>query len=276
MMRWQDVSTLNRKWSQTWLAGLGGGVFEGGNVLLPKSGVGQAEPPGGSLFWWNIQVNANDQLDQLGREQVELTEKPDVPTCAAVQWLLRHMPDDAYFREFLETPENRQLVAAGCAAATEGLETIPVPKLAGGGEPPPEPEPSPPPPADTAPVDVGACSGGTCDCYVYEGDQGEHIAFFQAELNEALIRAGYEPIEETGVYDAATCGAVFELGGRFKPTYPAICDNVEGEWLVPLECPDMVLPRQAGEAKSSKAGMFAIGGLLLAAGVGTAYWVSRR
>lgn len=271
-MVWQDMSNLNRKYNAAWLAGLGGGVFDGGSVLTParpRRSVGAA-PPGGETFWWNIQVNINDHLAQLDREEVEVTEKPDVPTCAALQWLLEHMPSDAYFREFVEEPENRKLIDEGCRSATEGMETLPVPKsTSSSAEPEEQPQDEEQDPVEQ-PV-VSACDGGRCDCYVHENDSGDHIAFLQEELNEALADAGFEPISVTGVYDAATCGAVFELGGSFRPSYPDLCTNPEGEWIVPLECPEMVMPK-----KSSRASMFAVGGLVLAAGLGAAYWVSKR
>lgn len=124
---------------------------------------------------------------------------------------------------------------------------------------------------------VSACTASGCECYVYEGDSGPHIQNLQTQINAALDAAGYLPIEVTGVYDKATCGAIFTLGGSFDPEYPAICTNVEGEWVVPLQCHDMVLPKKPTEAGGpSRASMFAVGGLLLAAGLGAAYWMSKR
>lgn len=260
--QWQDMASLNRKYNSMYMAGLG----------ATGRGLG-AEPPGGSNFWWNIQVNVNDWLGELGRERIEETEEPDVPTCAALQWLLEHMPEDAHFREFVDEPANRQYIDAGCSEATAGMETLPVPSPVDAEESNDEPSPPEPSAEEPKPVESSdeACSDGTCDCYVFEGDRGEHIAWLQKQLNAALDAEGYEPIEVTGVYDPATCGAIFELRGSFEPDYPALCDNVEGEWVVPLECPDMVLPK-----KTSKASLFAIGGLVLAAGLGAAYWVSKR
>lgn len=264
-MRWQDVSNLNAKWDAAWLSGLGGGVFDGGSVLQPRA-VGATDVPGGNTFWWNIQQNVNDQLDQLGRELVEVTEKPDVTTCAALEWLWLkgNMPEDAYFKTFLDDPANGTLVKQGCAAATDGVQTLPVPAPAGG---------SAPAPAPTAHPSAAPCQDGACDCYVNEGDEGPHIEFLQQQLNQALDAAGFERIPVTGKYDDPTCGAVFQLGGSFEPEYPTLCNNVEGEWIVPLKCPNMVLPKKKG---SSKASMFAVGGLVLAAALGGAYWVSQR
>lgn len=275
-MQWQDMASMNRKYNSMYMAGLGGGVFDGGSVILPasrKRAVGAA-PTGGETFWWNIQVNVNDQLDQLGREQIPITQKPDVPTCAALQWLLEHMPQDAYFREFLADATNKAIVSQGCHEATAGMDTLPVPPAAGGDTAPAAAPTAPDAPASVTTPTGAPCVNGSCDCYVNQGDEGEHITFLQHQLNAALDAAGYEGIPVTGVYDDATCGAVFTLGGSFEPPYPGLCSNPEGEWVVPLKCPDMVLPQK--KTGSSKASMFAVGGLVLAAGLGAAYWVSKR
>ncbi len=279
-MVWQDWSHLNKKYADVWMAGLGGGVFDGGDVLqsqpmmgLGASGLGAMSSGDTEL----LQTLLNYELVAQGRSEIAVTAAWDQATCVALTFLLQQyqaMPNpptvDSTGGWIIDIwNENKAAILAACEAV----------KTATTAPPPPPPTPTTTP---TGPGNGGAattvtgdpCDATGCDCYVFEGNAGPHITDLQQQLNVSLEANGYEGIEATSVYDKATCGAIFELGGSFRPTYPAICTNVEGEWLIPLECPGMILPTKKGGM--GRAGMFAIGGLVLAAGLGGAYWIAQR
>lgn len=278
-MVWQDFSHLNKKYADAWLSGLGdAGVFDTGNVLTPKrGGMGL-----GALSFAQVQTLQdllNLENDYRDRPYIQVTGTWNNETCLTVMYFVSLLQQgeqvDPFLYDFLYNNEND--IAAACTALSQ--QPPPGPGPAPAPSPPapgPGPAPAPSPNEDTTmPSNVSACNESGCDCYVNEGDQGPHLTSLQAELNAALDQAGYDPIPQSGVYDKETCGAIFELQGSFVPTYPPSCTNVEGEWIVPLQCPDMVRPTKKGGG-TSRASMFAIGGLLLAAGLGGAYWLSKR
>lgn len=294
-MVWQDWTSLNKKYNDAWLAGLGdAGVFGGGNTLQPRAaaaGVGALLTPKtgaglGALSFSQVQTLQdllNIENQYRSRPLIEVTGQWDNATCLTVYYytdiLLQGGQVDPFLYDFLYN--NEVAIAAACQQVSQAGQA-PQPPPTTTTEPPPASDSTSPPittsggGAAVPTTTVDPCSASGCDCLVYEGDAGPHIENLQQQLNAALDANGYEPIPVTSTYDKATCGAIFELGGSFMPTYPAVCNNVEGEWVVPLQCPDMVIPKKKGEGGTSRASMFAIGGLLLAAGLGTAYWVSKR
>ena len=115
----------------------------------------------------------------------------------------------------------------------------------------------------------------TCDCeLVYEDDTGPHIAHFQEALNVHLAEQGFDPVPITSAWDALTCGANYAVRDTF--TY----DPATNPWCpygtnfnFPYRCERMIVPEKK---VGSRAGMFAVGGLVLAAGLGGAYWIAQR
>jgi hypothetical protein len=65
------------------------------------------------------------------------------------------------------------------------------------------------------------------------------IGVLQQQLNAVLVANGYKPIPVTNVWDAATCGAMFELGGKFSPRPSSACPHY---YSVPLSCPTVTKP----------------------------------
>jgi hypothetical protein len=266
MMVWQDWSNLNKKYNDAWLAGLGGlrglGAMGGGDIEL-------------------LQTLINGELEDRQQPLLTVTSVWDAPTCDALTALLQEYaaatpaPPQASTAGWIIDiwNANQQEILAACETVAGQVQTT-TPTT-----PSTTPAPSTTPGAT---VPMAACTAAGCDCYVYEGDVGPHITDLQQQLNAALDAHGYEGIVATGVYDKETCGAIFELGGSFRPDFPGThCStDMTQEWLIPLECPDMVLPKKKGAAPNgggmSRAGMFAVGGLVLAAGLGAAYWVAQR
>ncbi len=124
-------------------------------------------------------------------------------------------------------------------------------------------------------------------CEFNYGDSHPQIALLQQQLNLALTTGGYNPIPVTGIYDAATCGAIFELRGTFDPTPSQLCPQ---GWDVPFSCaqsvtptkrsaqPPTLTPTQPAPAptkrKVSTAALIG-GGALLAAVIGGAIYATK-
>lgn len=113
-------------------------------------------------------------------------------------------------------------------------------------------------------------------CNFEYGDAHPQVSSLQSQLNSALDKAGYKPISVTGVYDAATCGAIFTLGGSFKAVASATCPS---GWIVPLDCPDKSLPKKKDEPGGTKTGTataWMLGGLVGAAALAGLYFSKKR
>ena len=306
MMVWQDWTSLNKKYNDAWLAGLGGGVFDSGSVL--GIGLGQtAAEDLSNIIWWG-QIWTNEQLAALGLRPIQADGVMRPEFCGALSYLVEmamaqlvtlneEFTDWAgeygHIVEPLCTPlaKPAPLTASGQPAVvpttTQQTQTQPQTQTTAPTQTPVyDSPPTTPPTTTTTPTTpapgaaMQACKTQpngtvTCDCYIYEGDTGPHIEHYQQALNAALVAADYEPIVVTGAWDKETCGAVFTLYGSFTydPMDNPYCQGQD--FIFPVECPGMILPTKSG-AKTSRASMFAVGGLLLAAGLGTAYWVSKR
>lgn len=77
------------------------------------------------------------------------------------------------------------------------------------------------------------------ECVINFGQTYTEIGVLQRQLNEVLAQNGYQPIPITNMWDAATCGAMFELGGKFSPRPSSSCPHY---YSVPLSCPTVVKP----------------------------------
>ena len=77
------------------------------------------------------------------------------------------------------------------------------------------------------------------ECVVNFGQKFGEIGVLQQQLNEVLAQNGYTPIPITNMWDAATCGAMFELGGKFSPRPSSACPHY---YSVPLSCPTVTKP----------------------------------
>jgi len=177
-------------------------------------------------------------------------------------------------------PKCYLLNPAGCDAAAAQAAQAP-------------PPPPPSTPGMTPMPESNACfihSDGleTCDCYVRPGDRGPHIRHFQEAINVALQAAGYAPIAVTGVWDAATCGAQYTLGGSFRYDVDANqwCDGQD--FIFPGDCPQVTMPTRVTaptlepaaptgtKRKMSTAAIVGIGGLLAAAIGGGVYYAKTK
>jgi len=257
-MSWLDVTGLNRKWDDVVLQGIGAGIHGMGSVLNPvnaRRGVGAVD----TNTVWMAQMFLNEELRKRGMAPVRDDGVMDPTVCGALVFVLERVRAgetvDQGFADFMK--ENGRAFDSACTnvaldppEAIEGGYGAPLP--------PPTPEPEGP----------GERNVDWIDCWISQGDTGPHVVDLQHKINQALLSAGFEAIPETGVFDAATCGAMFELGGSFSPPI-AECPA----WVVPHECPDMTMPRKSGNVKM---GAFAVGGLLVAVGLGGAYWLSNR
>jgi hypothetical protein len=79
------------------------------------------------------------------------------------------------------------------------------------------------------------------ECVINFGQRYGEIGILQQQLNDTLTANGYQPIPVTNVWDAATCGAMFALGGRFSPRASGACPNA---YSVPLTCPAVDAPNK--------------------------------
>lgn len=77
------------------------------------------------------------------------------------------------------------------------------------------------------------------ECVINFGQTFAEIGVLQQQLNATLVANGYKPIAVTNVWDAATCGAMFALGGKFSPKASASCPHY---YSVPLSCPSVTSP----------------------------------
>ena len=278
-MQWIDVSAMNAKWDDAWLSGLGGGVFGLGSTITPKP-VGQTPPA--TLSYGQIQTLQdllNVENDYRERAYIQVTGSFDAATCLTVIYYVELLKAGDKVDQFLfDMLSNWELaIAAGCAASQAAPPSLPPPGPTG-----PTPGPGPTTGPALTPVPGTDCfvhtSDGstTCDCeYVELGSAGPHIEHFQQALNLRLVEQGYDPIPVTGVWDVYTCGANYairDVGAWYDPGTNPWC-VYGGSFNFPYECEGMIVPKKPG---ASRAGMFAIGGLVLAAGAGAAYWVSKR
>lgn len=77
------------------------------------------------------------------------------------------------------------------------------------------------------------------ECVINFGQTYSEIGVLQQQLNDVLAQNGYKPIPITNRWDAATCGAMFELGGKFSPRPSSACPHY---YSVPLSCPTVTKP----------------------------------
>jgi hypothetical protein len=77
------------------------------------------------------------------------------------------------------------------------------------------------------------------ECVINFGQKFAEVGVLQEQLNATLVANGYKPIPVTNVWDAATCGAMFALGGKFSPKASASCPH---HYSVPLSCPTVTKP----------------------------------
>jgi LPXTG-motif cell wall-anchored protein len=148
-------------------------------------------------------------------------------------------------------------------------------------------------PSDSTAAPVAPSSGGTSPpagpaadpCFLALNQKSNIADDLQDALSTALTAAGYNAIPQTGVYDSATCGAMFklhELGISFHPVLPSLpagCTSIRFD----LDCPNMVLPAKIADAphvgpttgKSSSATAWMLGGFVVAA-VGAGLYMSKK
>jgi len=77
------------------------------------------------------------------------------------------------------------------------------------------------------------------ECVINFGQKYAEIGLLQQQMNATLASNGYKPIPVTSAWDAATCGALFELGGKFSPRSSSGCPHA---YSVPLTCPTVARP----------------------------------
>ena len=105
------------------------------------------------------------------------------------------------------------------------------------------------------------------ECVINFGQRSSEIGLIQSQLNDVLAQNGYTPIPVSQVWDAATCGAMFELGGKFSPQASPACPNF---YSVPLSCPVVAKPVKVATSPLSVAlpigiaAVLGIGALVLA------------
>jgi len=135
------------------------------------------------------------------------------------------------------------------------------------------PQPWPTPAKASAPPGPQPAPSTAEDCKFVYGSAHGQLKAVQLELNTFLDAQGYQAIPVTGVYDAATCGAIFSMKGFFKPTPSALCPD---GWEVPFECPGSFPPKKKGEPtppheKTSTSMAWMLGGLIGAAAIAGLY-----
>jgi hypothetical protein len=102
------------------------------------------------------------------------------------------------------------------------------------------------------------------ECVINFGQKFAEIGVLQQQLNATLVANGYQPIPVTNTWDAATCGAMFELGGKFSPSASPSCPHY---YSVPLSCPSVSKPVKPGVALPKQANLLLPLGIAALAGV---------
>lgn len=259
-------------------------VAQGGSYTAPASSPAPAPSGGGlpaglSAEDWKSMVQGfafvvNDILEELGYSTVRFDGVVDGKMCGAVDFIAKQIGAGArpgsgqafadMVRERIGTTDFGTILTQACRGATPWVAPV---KVGGGAPavPPPRPQqPPPPPPLPDEPGDE--------QCWVEFSDRSPAIRKLQIELNAALDAAGYEGIPVTGQYDPSTCGGVFVMKGSFKPSPATGC----AQFVIPLECPEMEIPRKKGGEKSGFSTAWMLGGFAVAAAIATAVSLRKK
>jgi hypothetical protein len=212
-----------------------------------------------------FQFIVNDILQEMGYGTIRMDGVTDATVCGAVDFIAKAIGSGArpesgqVFAAALKEPIGNSTFGALLTMSCMGMKPWSVPVKGGAVVGP------------TKPADVP----GTFEVCEFDfGSAHPQVKAMQTDLNAALDAAGYESIAVTGVYDAATCGAVFTLGGSYRPAPSTACPD---NWTVPFDCPNKVLPKKKGgeTTKTGTSMAWMLGGLVGAA-VLTGLYVSMK
>lgn len=174
------------------------------------------------------QTMLNTWLVSVGFNPIQVTGKWDGPTCGAGQLMAKTLPDSDPTKVALAAvlTKIKPLLGMPC-----GVTVQPV-----------APTRTVSPVQTPVPITSTTTSAPKVDpCTINFGTKNAVVTEMQGYLNKLLDKNGYLPIPVTGVWDAASCGAVYTLSGQFDP-YIAACKG--GYWTVPASCPQKVLPKK--------------------------------
>ena len=179
------------------------------------------------------QTMLNKWLVSVGYRPIAVTGVWDGPTCGAGQLMTRTLPDSDPSKIALAAVLAKIKPVLGMPCGVTVTPTAPSRPVVV----------VPPAPVPTASPSVRSSSlpplNRDGECVVNFGQRFAEIGALQQQLNATLVANGYKPIPITNVWDAATCGAMFELGGKFSPNASGACPNY---YSVPLTCPTVTKP----------------------------------
>lgn len=213
------------------------------------------------------QTLLNKWLVSVGYTPIPVTGKWDPATCGAGALMDRTLPatDPTKVAIGAVLAKIKPLLGMPCSVTVQPvMPSKPVEAVT-----------RPPPPKPAAPPVSSARSSALPplnrdgECVINFGQKFAEIGVLQAQLNAVLAQNGYQPIPVTNVWDAATCGAMFELGGKFDPKATAACPHF---YSVPLSCPTVAKPKKA----TAQASMMLPIGIAALVGLGALVYAKKK
>ncbi len=199
----------------------------------------------GRALMVQLQGLLNQALIRFGYQPILVSGKWDGPTCGAGATVNPLLPLGDALRTQIGNLTAQVIAALGkpCGSTIAGVTpvkaavAVPVPSPA-----PPKPVSPPPKPA---PPTYNARTGlpplnRDGECVLDYGSRYAEIGDLQRQMNTTLAANGFAPIAVTNVWDAATCGAMFALQGKFSPKASKSCPHY---YSVPMSCPTSTAPK---------------------------------
>lgn len=217
-------------------------------------------------------------LTSIGYAPIAVTGAWDPATCGAAilmdKTLANTDPNKAPVASLLA--QIRPLLGMPCGTTMQPLSPSPSPSRPAAAPPPAAP------PTVAAPSTASKTRSSSLpplnrdgECVINFGQKFAEIQLLQKQLNATLSANGYAAIPVTGVWDAATCGAMFELRGKFDPKASSGCPNF---YSVPLSCPSVAPPKKVTVAPPpvKQASMMLPLGLAAILGVGALVYAKKK
>lgn len=217
-----------------------------------------APAPDGKALMVSLQGLLNQALARFGYQAIPVSGKWDSATCGAGAAVNPLLPLGDPMRTAIGNLTLQVVAALGkpCGVTILGTPPTRIPTAAA-------PAPAPAPARTTTTTTSTAKKPDPC--FIEFGTANAVVAEMQADLNRLLDQNGYKPIPVSGKWDAASCGALYVLGGQFDPVIAA-CRG--GYWSVPASCPQKILPTKKEAKPKLSANMLGFGLLAAASAVG--------
>lgn len=178
-----------------------------------------------------IQFLANGEMEKRGRAKLPENGILDTRTCTGIKYLIAESKKGTVVQGVVDALREHGN-AIGAACGTIGATQAVAPKQIAA---PAHKTLKPKRPANAPPLDASG------RCRISYGRKYPEVAHIQRQLNVTLRKNSYEPIPVTSVWDARTCGAIFELRGKFDPVSTADCPRA---YAIALSCPQVIPPKK--------------------------------